>query len=50
MAERDRRDQERAWSPLTKADDAMVIDSTRLDVDQVVERIMGRILQKSALI
>lgn len=46
MAERDRRDMERALSPLRKADDAIVIDSTRLGAEGVLERIMGEIQQK----
>ena len=46
LEERDRRDMERAWSPLRKADDAIAIDSTCLEVDQVLERIMGEITRK----
>jgi cytidylate kinase len=37
--ERDKRDQERAVAPLRKADDAIVIDSTSMEADQVVRRI-----------
>ncbi|HWP59066.1 MAG TPA: (d)CMP kinase [Candidatus Acidoferrales bacterium] len=37
--ERDERDRTRALAPLRKADDAVVIDSTAMDVDQVVGRI-----------
>jgi cytidylate kinase len=37
--ERDKRDQERAVAPLRKADDAIVIDSTSMDADEVVGRI-----------
>jgi cytidylate kinase len=37
--ERDRRDQERAIGPLRKAADAIVIDSTLMDVNQVVNKI-----------
>ncbi len=40
---RDRSDRTRAASPLTKADDAVCIDTTDLTIDQVVERVMGMI-------
>jgi len=39
LRERDRRDRTRAASPLVAASDAVVIDSTHLSEDQVVERI-----------
>jgi cytidylate kinase len=39
IAERDRRDQERADSPLRRADGSIEIDTTDLTADQVVERI-----------
>ncbi|MFQ5916767.1 MAG: (d)CMP kinase [Candidatus Binatia bacterium] len=48
MIERDRRDQERAISPLCKAEDAIVIDSTSLEVDSVVQRIMEAVKKKIA--
>jgi CMP/dCMP kinase len=40
MIERDRRDTSRADSPLKVADDAIVIDSTGLSIQQVFERMM----------
>ena len=40
MAERDRRDRERAVAPLKPAKDAVVIDTTGLDVDTVVARVL----------
>ena len=40
LAERDRRDRERAVSPTVPAPDATVIDSTELTLEQVVERIL----------
>jgi len=43
MAERDRRDSTRADSPLTIADDAIVIDSTGLSIEDVFERMMDLI-------
>lgn len=46
MDERDRRDKGRAVAPLCKAEDAIVIDSTPLDVDRVVETIMQEVRTK----
>ena len=40
IAERDERDTRRALAPLKAANDAIVVDSTSLDIDQVVERVM----------
>ena len=39
LRERDRRDRTRAASPLKAAEDAVVIDSTRLNEDEVLERV-----------
>jgi len=39
MRDRDRRDQERADSPLRVAEDSVSIDTTDLSPDEVVERI-----------
>lgn len=41
LRERDKRDQERAVAPLKPAQDAIIIDTDRLTIDQVVERIMS---------
>ena len=41
--ERDQRDQQRALAPLRKSEDAIVVDSTSLDIDQVVSRIQETI-------
>src|SRR5438552_3412776 len=38
IAERDRRDSTRTAAPLRPADDAILLDTTGLDVDEVVER------------
>ncbi len=46
MDERDRRDKERAVAPLRKADDAILIDSSHLSIDEVVDRIMEEITDK----
>jgi cytidylate kinase len=40
---RDGADSARATSPLARADDALTIDSTELDVDEVVALIVGRV-------
>jgi cytidylate kinase len=39
LRERDRRDRTRAASPLMAADDAVVIDSTKLNEDEVLARV-----------
>ncbi|MEO6471891.1 MAG: (d)CMP kinase [Aeromicrobium sp.] len=41
LAQRDLKDSTRAASPLTKADGAIVIDSTFMTLDEVVETIVG---------
>lgn len=43
---RDRRDRTRESAPLVPAPDAMVIDTTRLSLEQVVERILNAIERK----
>ena len=40
LSERDRRDSERAWAPLRKADDAVVIDTTKLDAAAAAEKAL----------
>jgi cytidylate kinase len=45
---RDRRDRERAASPLVAAPDAVIIDSTALSIDQVLERIEAVVSEKQA--
>jgi cytidylate kinase len=47
MAERDRRDETRADSPLKVADDAIVVDSTGLSIDEVFAKMMAAVQQKS---
>jgi len=41
LAARDEADASRAASPLTRAPDAVVIDTTELDVDEVVRRVVA---------
>jgi len=43
MIERDRRDSTRADSPLCVADDAIVVDSTGKNIEQVFQEMMGKI-------
>ncbi|OON90943.1 MAG: hypothetical protein ATN32_02915 [Candidatus Epulonipiscium fishelsonii] len=38
---RDKQDSEREHSPLCKADDAIEMDTTHLDVNQIVEKIIA---------
>jgi cytidylate kinase len=46
LAERDRRDTTRAASPLAVADDAVVIDTTALSIDNAVEKVMEVVREK----
>ncbi len=46
MQARDRRDSTRAASPLVPAPDALILDSTELTIDQVVERAMELVRAK----
>lgn len=45
VAERDDRDRGRAVAPLCQAPDAELVDSSHLDISQVVERIVRRVRQ-----
>jgi cytidylate kinase len=45
---RDENDMGRSLSPLRKAEDAEVLDSTSLSVEEVVEAMMRRIMEKEA--
>src|SRR6266852_6461278 len=47
MTERDRRDETRADSPLKVADDAIVVDSTGLSIDEVFAKMMTAVQEKS---
>jgi len=47
MAERDARDSTRADSPLKSADDAIVVDSTGLSINEVFEKMMSHVEKKS---
>ncbi|MGE0624737.1 MAG: (d)CMP kinase [Pseudomonadales bacterium] len=41
LEERDARDKERAVSPLVPAPDALIIDSTNLGIDEVLDRVLN---------
>jgi CMP/dCMP kinase len=43
ILKRDRRDQERSAAPLRKADDAHLLDTTNLDIDQAFKAALGLI-------
>nr|MDD6335331.1 (d)CMP kinase [bacterium] len=49
IAQRDERDSTRKQAPLRRADDAVLIDTTGLTVDEVLEKIMGYLPQKGEL-
>jgi cytidylate kinase len=44
LRERDVRDRGRALAPLKRADDAVLIDTTNLDADQVMNAMKSRII------
>jgi CMP/dCMP kinase len=46
MGERDKRDSERDLAPLRKAEDAIAIDSTSLDAEDLARRVMQEIQKK----
>lgn len=46
VAARDRRDAERAVAPLRPAPDAYVLDSTELNIDQVVEAVLDELQRR----
>jgi len=48
MVERDERDRTRAISPLRVADDAIVVDTTELTLDEQVNRIAAIIREQSS--
>jgi CMP/dCMP kinase len=47
MAARDRRDSERAHAPLRRAPDAETVDTTGLTVEEVVARLLRRVLERA---
>jgi cytidylate kinase len=49
LEERDKSDQSRGVGPLKPADDAVVIDTTDLSIEEVVEKLLCRLKEKSLL-
>jgi cytidylate kinase len=47
ILERDKNDSERSIAPLKKADDALLVDTTELTIEQVCQRILRSIEEKS---
>jgi cytidylate kinase len=43
MAERDRRDSGREHAPLRRAEDAIVVDTTTLSLDEVVQLLLRHV-------
>lgn len=48
IAERDARDSQRKVSPLKPAPDAVVIDTTGLDIDDVMQRVTAQVIENIA--
>ncbi len=48
ITERDRRDTTRADSPLVAADDAIVVDSTGMSIDDVFQKMMAIVRERTA--
>ena len=44
--ERDTNDRQRALAPLRKADDAVLIDTTTIDIEKVCQRVLSAIREK----
>jgi len=42
---RDERDTNRAVAPLKPADDALVIDSTQMSIEEVVETVLAKVAE-----
>lgn len=49
IQERDYRDRNRAVAPLVPAQDALLLDSTRMSIEQVIDRALGYIREKLSL-
>lgn len=46
IAERDRRDSSRAVAPLVPASDALILDSTMMPIDEVVDAVLSAVRQR----
>ncbi|MCZ6657427.1 MAG: (d)CMP kinase [Gammaproteobacteria bacterium] len=49
IEERDARDTGRAVSPLTPAEDAVVIDSTRMNIEEVLEHVLAIVVERGLM-
>ncbi|MBW7982393.1 (d)CMP kinase [Enterobacillus tribolii] len=49
IQERDYRDRNRAVAPLVPAQDALLLDSTRMSIEQVIDRALGYVREKLSL-
>jgi cytidylate kinase len=49
IRDRDRQDSGRSLAPLRRADDALLIDSSSLDINEVLERMLSEIEKVKAL-
>ena len=47
LTERDRRDRERDATPLVKAADAILVDTSAMPLDRVIERVLEIIQSRS---
>jgi len=47
IQERDARDRERAVAPLRPAEDALIVDSTQMTIDEVVATVMAQLTSKA---
>ena len=50
IAERDHRDMTREVSPLKQADDAVLVDTSDMTIDEVTERILRIVEEKTGLL
>ncbi|HBK19185.1 MAG TPA: cytidylate kinase, partial [Gammaproteobacteria bacterium] len=46
IQERDARDRERAVAPMKPANDAVIIDSTSLSIDEVFDQVMAEVASR----
>ena len=50
VVRRDRLDSTRAASPMRRAEDAIELDTTDLDADEVLQRLSGLVAQRGLLV
>ena len=49
IEERDKRDSERDLAPLCKADDALLVDSSSVDAEQVAALVLNQVKNKATV-